>query len=148
MFKKQRKLFTCFLLATMVITSAGNASALAAVATPDSSGLISIQSTNTTMANIGINISNSGVASVSAFVMGKIGVSKIQITVTLQKYNSGTKSWNGVKSWDKTYNSTSASFSSTYSLGSKGTYRTKLTANVWKDGKKETVTGTSGSQTY
>lgn len=146
MFKNQKKkLFTCFALLALVLSSECYASA--AVTGQNTTPPIAVQSVNTSLASVGLNIS-SGTASVSANVLGVAGTSKIEITVKLQKYNSNTKSWKNVKSWEKTFNSSGALFSKTYSLTSKGTYRAKLTANVWKNGKVETVTLTSGSKTY
>ena len=146
MFKKQKKLLTIFALLALVLSSGISVSA--AAIGQNNTNPISVQSVNTSVATAGINISASGTASISASVVGKIGTSKIQITVKLQKYNSTSKSWKKVKSWDKSSNSTNVLFSTSYKLDSKGTYRTKLTASVWKNGTEEVVNLTSGSQTY
>lgn len=146
MFKNQKKkLFTCFALLALVLSSECYASA--AATGQNTTPPIAVQSVNTNLASVGLNIS-SGTASVSASVVGVTGTSKIEITVKLQKYNTSTKSWQKVKSWEKSANSVCTSLGKTYALTSKGTYRAKLTANVWKNGKVETVTLTSGSKTY
>ena len=146
MFKKQKKLFTIFTLLALLLSSGSNVSraATAQNTTPP----ISVQSVNTAQMSIGFNISASGTASISSDVIGKIGTTKIKMTITLQKYNSSSKSWTNVNSWEKTSNSTYAAFETSFKLGSKGTFRCKLTSNVWKDGKKETINLTSGTQTY
>ena len=97
MFKKQKKLFTIFTLLALILSSGSNVSEAATV--QNTTNPISVQSVNTTKACIGINISASGTASISANVMGEIGTSKIKMTITLQKYISASKSWINVHSW-------------------------------------------------
>lgn len=146
MFKNQKKLFICFALVALILGSESNV--YAAATGQNITNPISVQSVNTASSSIALNISTSGTASISAGVVGRIGTSKIEITVKLQKYNSSTKSWKKIKSWETTSNSTFASLSKTYTLTSKGTYRAKLTSSVWKDGKAETVTVATGSKKY
>ena len=147
MFKNQKKLFTCFALSALVLGCGSNVHA-ACIGQNSSNPIISVQSVNTAQSSMQLSISASGTASISANVVGKAGTSKIKMTVKLQKYNTTSKSWKKVTSWDKSSNSSNAMFSTSYKLSSKGTYRCKLTASVWKNGTEETVTATSGSQKY
>ena len=146
MFKKQKKLVTIFALLALILSSGSNVSA--ATIGQDTTNPISVQSVNTAVASASIGISASGTASMSASVVGEIGTTKIKMTITLQKYNSASKTWTNVNSWEKTANSTFAAFETSFKLGSKGTFRTKLTSTVWRNGKAETITLTSGSKTY
>lgn len=109
---------------------------------------ISVQSVNTASSRIGFSITNSGTASITAGIVGKVRTSKIQMTVELQKYISSSKSWKKVKSWNKQFNSTSASFSKSYKLNSKGNYRCKLSAIVWKNGSGEKINMISVKKIY
>lgn len=70
------------------------------------------------------------------------------MTVELQKYNSISKSWKKVKNWNEQFNSTSASFNTSYKLNSKGDYRCKLSAVVWKNGTGENVSMISVKKIY
>ena len=79
---------------------------------------------------------------------GKIGTSKIELTAKLQKYNTSKKSWTTIKSWAKTVQATRGSNNPTYQLTSKGTYRSHITAVVWKDGKSEKVGASSKKKVY
>ena len=79
---------------------------------------------------------------------GKIGTSKIELTAKLQKYNTSKKSWTTIKSWAKTVQATRGSNNPTYQLTSKGTYRSHITAVVWKDGKSEKVGASSEKKVY
>ncbi len=92
---------------------------------------ISVMSSNVTGSSAGLSISSGGKASVSAGVTAKLGTSKIEAVVKLQKYNKSTDSWEKVKKWEETVNSTLYSADKSYSLSSHGTYRVKLTAKVW-----------------
>lgn len=146
MLKRQRKLLMCLALLVAVSVSGGSVSA----ATMEQTGtdLISIQSVNTASATIGFSISNSGTASITAGVVGKAGTSKIQLIVTLQKYNSSSKSWKKIISWSKTSNSANVSFIKSYKLNSKGTYRCKLSWAVLKNGIVENGNMASVKKTY
>lgn len=146
MLKNQRKLFICLMLLVAAIISENNVSA--ATIEQNATSYIVVQSVNTASSRVSLSISNSGTASVSAGVVGKVGTSKIQMTIKLQKYNNSSKSWKKVKSWDKTANSTTASFNATYKLDSKGTYRCKISTAVWKNGSVENVSMTSAKKTY
>lgn len=52
------------------------------------------------------------------------------------------------KSWAKTVQATRGSNNPTYQLTSKGTYRSHITAVVWKDGKSEKVGASSEKKVY
>lgn len=88
---------------------------------------------------------NSGKATCSSSVMGKKGTTRIEITMTLQKKIKG--SWNTVKTWKGSKNSTSYTLTNTLSVG-RGTYRLKSVAVVYKGGKPDTVTKYSGTVKY
>ena len=109
---------------------------------------ISVMSSNVTSSSTELIISNGGTANVKAKVMAKLGVNKIEAVVKLQKYNKSTDSWEKVKKWEETVNSTSYSADKSHSLSSHGTYRVKLTAKVWNGGVAETVTKTSAQKVY
>lgn len=146
MLQKQRRRLVCFaLLATVLV--GGNGASAAAIG-QDAENPISVQSINVFYSDIQLNISGTGTANISAGVSGKAGVSKIQMTIKLQKYNSSSKSWTKVKSWDRTVNSANATFNTSYKLGSKGTYRCKMVASVWKNGKEEKISLTSSQKSY
>lgn len=78
-------------------------------------------------------------------VFGKPTVTKISITQKLQKKSNG--SWTNVKTWSKSYNSTSALYTNSKTSLSKGTYRTRTVAKVYSGSNYETVTGNSSSVT-
>lgn len=146
MFKKRRKLLIGLMLLAATIINGGKASAT--IIETNLSNPIAVQSVNTASSRIGFSVSNSGTANITAGIVGKVGTSKIQMTVELQKYYSSSKSWKKVKSWNKSYNFTSASFSTSYKLNSKGNYRCKLSAVVWKNGNGENINMTSIKKTY
>ena len=109
---------------------------------------ISVMSSNVTSSGAGLSISSSGKAGVSANVSAKLGTSKIEAVVKLQKYNKSTGSWEKAKKWEETVNSFLYSADKSYSLSSHGTYRVKLTAKVWNGGVAETVTEISAQKVY
>lgn len=146
MFRKKRKLLIGLMLLAATIINGGEASA--AIKEISFTNPIAVQSVNTASSRIGFSVANSGTANITAGIVGKAGTSKIQMTIELQKYNSSSKSWKKVKSWNKLYNSTSASFSTSYKLNSKGNYRCKLSAVVWKNGNGENINMTSIKKTY
>ena len=146
MFKKQRKLLIGLMLLVATMFNGGEVSA--ATIGHNFTNPISVQSVNTASSRIGFSITNSGTASITAGIVGKVGTSKIQMTVKLQKYNSRSKSWKKVKSWNKQFNSTNASFSTSYKINSKGDYRCKLSAVVWKNGTGENINMFSVKKTY
>lgn len=146
MFKKQKKLLIALMLLGAIIV--GGSTVSAAVVEPNSANPITVKSVNTASCRIGLSIANTGTANITAGVVGKVRTSKIQMTIELQKYNSGKKAWQVVKSWNKIFNSTNASFSTSYKLNSKGTYRCKLLATVWKSGKAENLNMISVKKIY
>lgn len=110
--------------------------------------IVSVYSTNVSRTQVGLSISTSGKATISARVTGRANTSKIVINVKLQKYNSTTKKWSNVKIWNKESSISNISFSKTYNVTSKGKYRCKLTATVSCNGADETVTETSSNIIY
>ena len=94
------------------------------------------------------SISISGnTATCQSKVIGYNGeTTKISFSQALQKKNS-SGSWSTVKSWGKTVNDFSYTYSNKYSGLAKGTYRVKTTATVYAGNKSETVTRYSSTQT-
>lgn len=88
-----------------------------------------------------LTISDSGVASVTGVVTGKIDVTSTSVEVVLQKYVSGD--WVDVESWEDSNNSFRTSIVETYQV-SKGTYRLVMTCSA----NTETKTATSAERTY
>lgn len=145
MFKKAKKVVICTVLTAATIFAENNVSAAIA---QDGTNPVTVQSVNTLGSKVGLNISNAGNASVSSSIVGKAGTSKIRVIIKLQKYDNSSKSWKKVKTWDKTFYSANVSYNPTYQLKNKGTYRCKLSAEVWRNGIKENVNLSSGSKTY
>ena len=94
------------------------------------------------------SISSSGTANVEVRAMAKGATSKIDVELNLQKYTSSTKKWKTVKTWKKTKSASSLLFADSYKLSAKGTYRCKCTAVFTRNGKKETMTKTTGKKQY
>lgn len=88
-----------------------------------------------------LTISDSGVASVTGVVTGKLDVTSTSVEVILQKYVSGD--WVDVESWEESNNSFRTSIAETYQI-SKGTYRVVMTCSA----NTETKTATSAQRTY
>lgn len=86
-------------------------------------------------------ISAQGVASVSAYVRGKTGTTSTSVQVTLQAKSGST--WQNIKSWSRTSNSSYTSINVDYSVP-KGTYR--IVAKVKANTESKTIT--SASRTY
>ena len=135
MYKNLRKQLICLGLMTTLITSGAGVRTVSAVEEPGD--MMIVKSVNTQTIHAGLSISNAGKASITTSVVGEIGTSKIELTAKLQKYNTSKKSWTTIKSWAKTVQATRGSNNPTYQLTSKGTYRSHITAVVWKDGKSE-----------
>ncbi len=146
MIKRTRKKLIGFALLIALLGSGSNVSA--STMGKNNLNLIDLQSVNTAGSRLGFYISNSGIANISAGVVGKAGTSQIQLNIKLQKYNSSSKSWKLVRNWNKTFGSANASMNTSYKLDSKGTYRCILTANVWKNGNEEKVSMTSDKKKY
>lgn len=83
-----------------------------------------------------LSISSDGIASISGFVRGKLGITSTYVEVTLQKSVSGT--WVDVESWENSSDTRSTSVAETY-LVSRGTYRVTMTCSA----DRETKTATS-----
>lgn len=90
---------------------------------------------------VNLNISNTGVARVTASVTGKVGIENVYVKATLQKKSDG--GWTNVKSWQSTKKGRYASIEETYTV-SKGTYRVHATFKA----DSETKTMLSGTKTY
>ena len=95
--------------------------------------------------NLGIS---SGVANSSCKVRGKLGTSKIELTMSLQKKSPKSNDWTTIKSWSSSSKSTSLTMEKSYKLISKGTYRCLVKAEITKDGLTEISTSVSRSKTY
>ncbi len=149
MFKKIKtlKLLTTLAL-SFTLVLANMSSAHATMKGEESIGEATLQSTNDYNRKTTLSISSSGVAKINANISGSSSISKIAMTVKLQKYNKSTDTWKKVKSWDKTSSSYSISFSKSYDLTLKGTYRCKITADVTSGGSVETIKFTSSKQVY
>lgn len=88
-----------------------------------------------------LNISNTGLATITGEVKGKNGVTSAYVKVTLQKYESGN--WIDEKDWEDSQNGKNAFVSETYQI-EKGTYRVFMTCSA----NSETKTATSAERTY
>ena len=97
---------------------------------------ISPMYTYTTSVTSNLSIS-SKTATCTSNVVGKSGVTKIEITQRLQKKNGD--SWNNIKSWTNTYTTVGATFKNTKSSLASGTYRTRTIAKVYKGTDYETI---------
>ena len=71
---------------------------------------------------------------------------EISFAQTLQKKNS-SGSWSTVKTWSKTVNDYSYTYTNKYSGLAKGTYRVKTSATVYSGNKSEVVTSYSAEKT-
>lgn len=86
-------------------------------------------------------------ATCKTIVDGYIGeTTKISFAQTLQKKNS-SGSWSTVKTWSKTVNDYSYTYTNKYSGLAKGTYRVKTSATVYSGNKSEVVTSYSAEKT-
>lgn len=143
--QKIKKLMIGTILCCTVLCSGKQTEAFV---TGDISPGISVMSINTASSNLAINISNYGVAKISAGVAGKFGTSKISMTVKLQKYDKPTKKWKNIKIWEQTQSGSFSSFSKSYQLTQRGSYRAKLFATVWKNGNSETISFVTNTKYY
>lgn len=91
--------------------------------------------------NVGLSISDDGIASVSGLVNGKPGVTHAYVKVTLQKSVSGT--WQNVESWEDSSDSRDAIVDIAYQV-SRGTYRAVMTCSA----NGETQSKISATKTY
>lgn len=92
--------------------------------------------------SVGLNISDTGVASITGRVRGKSTVTSSYVKCTLQMSVGG--GWVNVKSWEDSSTSSGATVAETYQLSSRGTYRVYLECRA----NTEEKTGTSAYQTY
>lgn len=109
---------------------------------------ITVNSVYISNARAGLSISSKGVASVSAGVVGRPTVNRIEAKVRLQKYNSSSRQWVTVKYWDGSSQGDYYSMTKSYTVSNKGSYRVMMTASVFSNGKVETTTATSGTSIY
>lgn len=102
---------------------------------------------NTQSVNVSCSISKTGLMTAKSETIGKLGkISKISVTMSIQKYNSSKKTWSTIKSWSKTEEGViSVSLKKQYQLTSSGKYREKLVSKIWNGGNCETVTTYSSS---
>lgn len=92
--------------------------------------------------SVGLNISDTGVASITGNVRGKSTVTSSYVKCTLQMSIGG--GWVDVKSWEATSTLSGATIAETYQLSSRGTYRVYLECRA----NTEEKTATSTYQTY
>lgn len=95
-------------------------------------------SVNLIKQNVSLSINKSNVATIGCRISGQTGVTKTSITAILQKKNKN--SWNTVKKWSVTKNTTKISFCKTYKVQDRGTYRLKAIFKAYKGSKCETKT--------
>lgn len=80
---------------------------------------------------------NGNTATCKSTIIAVSSVTKIVITQKLQKKVSGE--WTNVKTWSKTFNSSTATYTNSKGSLSSGTYRTRTVAKVYKNSNYETV---------
>lgn len=78
-----------------------------------------------------------GEANCSGLIRALSGTTKISATFKLERRTSS--GWTHVKSWSKSSSTSSLSFYETYAVSSGHTYRLSVTADVTRNGVKETV---------
>ena len=96
--------------------------------------------TNTISSRIGVS---GKTATCKSIIVAVSSVTKIVVTQKLQKKVSGE--WTNVKTWSKTFNSFTATYTNSKSSLSSGTYRTRTVAKVYKNSNYETVSANSSS---
>ena len=89
-----------------------------------------------------LNISSTGMASISGIVRGQPGVTSTYVKCTLQMSVGG--GWVDVKSWEDASSSPGATVGVDYQLSSRGTYRVSMECRA----NTEEKTGTSAYRTY
>ncbi len=86
-------------------------------------------------------------AEVKVHVKGTTNTKKISLVAKLQKKVDGK--WKNIETWEKTSDAMMLSFSKTYSLSSKGSYRVQAAVTYYlKDNTTETKTTNSATKTY
>ena len=86
-------------------------------------------------------------AEIKVHVKGSVSTKKISLTAKLQRKVDGK--WKDVKTWEKHSNTLLLTFSETYPLSSKGSYRVQATVTYYqKDNTTETKTTNSATKTY
>ena len=96
--------------------------------------------TNTISSRIGVS---GKTATCKSIIVAVSSVTKIVVTQKLQKKVSGE--WTNVKTWSKTFNSFTATYTNSKDSLSSGTYRTRTVAKVYKNSNYESVSANSSS---
>ena len=90
------------------------------------------------------NITKSGkTATCKSTIIAVSSVTKIVVTQKLQKKVSGK--WTNVKTWSKTFNSFTATYTNIKGSLSSGAYRTRTIAKVYKNSNYESISTNSSS---
>ena len=101
-----------------------------------------------TNSNVDFLLLNGNTARILARVMGKTGTSKVKATLRLQKYDKTAGKWKNRECWVKTKKSSANFFEKNCQLKEKGIYRVKLSATMWRKGRREYITYTSAKVYY
>ena len=138
-----KKLLVIFLAVVTLLSCSANALALDKTENINDEIDLCYLYTSSVSSNISIS---SKTATCNSIVTGIIGTTtKIVITQRLQKKNGD--SWSNVKSWTKTVNGYTASFTNKKSSLASGTYRTRTIAKVYKGSAYETIKVNSSTAT-
>ena len=138
-----KKLLVIFLAVVTLLSCSANALALDETENINDEIELCYLYTSSVSSNISIS---SKTATCNSIVTGIIGTTtKIVITQRLQKKNGD--SWSNVKSWTKTVNGYTTSFTNKKSSLASGTYRTRTIAKVYKGSAYETIKVNSSTAT-
>ena len=138
-----KKLLVIFLAVVTLLSCSANALALGEKENINDEIALCYLYTSSVSSNISIS---SKTATCNSIVTGIIGTTtKIVITQRLQKKNGD--SWSNVKSWTKTVNGYTTSFTNKKSSLASGTYRTRTIAKVYKGSAYETIKVNSSTAT-
>ena len=138
-----KKLLVIFLAVVTLLSCSANALALGETENINDEIDLCYLYTSSVSSNISIS---SKTATCNSIVTGIIGTTtKIVITQRLQKKNGD--SWSNVKSWTKTVNGYTTSFTNKKSSLASGTYRTRTIAKVYKGSAYETIKVNSSTAT-
>lgn len=98
-----------------------------------------------------LTISNSGLVTGSAYIVGYSSAKRISSYMFLQYYNTTDRCYEGVSgaSWSKMVDNNINNMEYQYQLTKRGKYRIKMVHYVYSnDGNSETITTYSGEETY
>lgn len=130
-----KKLLVIFLAVVTLLSCSANALALDETENINDEIELCYLYTNSVTSLISIK---SKEATCTSKVIGLSGITtKIVITQRLQKKNGD--SWSNVKSWTKTFNQVSATYTNKKGSLASGTYRTRTIAKVYKGSAYETI---------